>query len=139
MRDPLQHSHTAPKFAAADPVKTAHWYRDMLAFPRIATFPEAPYAIVARGALTLHLWHCTDPHIARNTACYVELASTAELDRLHAEWLNHSMHPDFAPGRIEASPRNQPGHGMREFHVWDPDGNLIGLGAELTLPKQLDE
>ena len=54
-----------------------------------------------------------------------------QLNRLHAEWLEASTYGDFAPGRIEAEPKDQPGHGMREFHIWDPAGNLIGFGASL--------
>lgn len=132
MDDPLQRSHTAPKFAAPDPVGLAAWYHDLLGFPRIATWPEHRYAIVARGSLTLHLWHCTDRHVAENTSCYVELGNCAALYALHAEWMRRAAQPGFAPGRIEDAPRDQPGHGMREFHVWDPAGNLIALGASLS-------
>jgi hypothetical protein len=89
------------------------------------------YAIVRRGALTLHLWPCPDRHIAENTSCYVELGSVEQLDRLHAEWLTASKQDSFAPGRIEAAPQDRHGHGMREFHVWDPAGNLLGFGAAL--------
>lgn len=42
--------------------------------------------------------------------------------------------PKFAapdPGRIEPEPKDAAGHGMREFHLWDPAGNLIGFGAAL--------
>lgn len=129
--DPLEISHTAPKFASSNPRQTAEWYRDHLNFPKIAIFENGNYAIVKRGQFALHFWLCQDRNIAENTSCYVELASVGALDTLHAEWLAASQLDGFAPGRIEADPKDQSGHGMREFHVWDPAGNLIGFGAAL--------
>lgn len=131
MSDPLDQSHTAPKFAAPDPAALATWYREQLGFPHGAIFGDGDYAIVRRGELCLHIWLCKDRHIAENTACYTEIATLDALDALHAEWLKKSDDPGFAPGRIDTAPRDAPGHGMREFHVWDPAGNLIGFGAQL--------
>ena len=130
MSDPLDQSHTAPKFAAPDPGAAAGWYATHLGF-RKAVFMNGDYAIIQRGQLTLHLWKCPDRQIAENTACYTEIGSVEALDRLHAEWLSNSKQDGFAPGRIEAQPKDQTGHGMREFHVWDPTGNLIGFGASI--------
>ncbi len=129
--DPLNISHAAPKFAAPHPGEAAKWYRDHLNFPKIKIFENGDYAIVSRGQFTLHLWKCEDRKIAENTACYVEIQTVEALDALHASWLVASQSEGFAPGRIEAAPKNQPGHNMREFHVWDPAGNLIGFGASL--------
>lgn len=114
------------KFAAPHPGEVAEWYRDTLGF-RVNIFNDGRYAIVARGQLALHLWECQDRRIAENTSCYVELASIDALNALHAEWKKAAI----APGRIEDEPVDQTGHGMREFHVWDPAGNLIGFGAAL--------
>lgn len=119
------------KFAAPDPGELAAWYRDHLGFPKCAVFGDGDYAIVRRGKLCLHFWPCNDRKIAENTACYTQIDSIEHLDMLHAEWLEASGQPGFAPGRLEDTPKDQHGHGMREFHVWDPAGNLIGLGAEL--------
>lgn len=120
MTDPLDHAHAAMKFAAPDPVEAAKWYQT-LGF-RAATYGD--YAIVRRGQLCLHLWPCAERKIAENTSCYVELE---EVDGLHAEWAAL----DLGKGRIEDAPKDQPGHGMREFHLWDPAGNLIGFGAQM--------
>lgn len=130
MHDPLEGSHTAPKFAAPNPGEAAAWYEKHLGF-RTAIFDDGGYAIIRRGKLALHLWKCPDRAIAENTACYTEIDSVEQLDRLHAEWLEASRYGDFTPGRIEAEPKDQAGHGMREFHLWDPAGNLIGFGASL--------
>jgi len=131
MADPLERSHTAPKFAAPDPGAMAKWYVEHLGFPRHAIYAEGDYAIVRRGGLALHFWKCEDRRIAENTACYTEIASVEALDALHAELLERSQGEGFAPGRVQPRPKDAPGHGMREFHVWDPAGNLIGFGAAL--------
>lgn len=108
------------KLAAPDPAAAARWYA-ALGF-RTAIYDN--YAIVRRGALCLHLWPCAERHIAENTSCYVELD---DVDALHTEWAAL----DLGAGRIEDAPKNQTGHGMREFHLWDPAGNLIGFGTQL--------
>ena len=115
------------KFAAPSPGDAAAWYKDALGF-QASVFGEGDYAIVSRGALTLHLWPCKDRYIAENTSCYVELTTVEDLNALHTEWSQAGI----APGHIDKTPKDQPGHGMREFHVWDPAGNLIGFGAALT-------
>ena len=130
--DPLDRSHTAPKFMAPNPGKAAAWYRDHLAFTKITIYLDGDYAIVGRGKLTLHLCKSADRKLAENTSCYVELETVELLDQLHAKWLEASRVDGFAPGRVEAEPKNQTGHGMREFHVWDPAGNLIGFGAAIS-------
>lgn len=131
MTDPLEKSQTAPKFAAPDPAALAKWYGEALGFPRHAVFAGGDYAVVSRGRLTLHFWKCEERRIAENTACYTEIETCEDLDALHAEWSANARKPGFHPGRIEDTPIDKPGHGMREFHVWDPAGNLIGLGAVL--------
>ena len=131
MDDPLVNSHTAPKFAAVNPGKMAEWYVENLGFPKSAIFESGDYAIVRRGDLTLHFWKCSDPTIAENTSCYVELRDVAALNALHAIFLENSKEDSFAPGRVQIEPVDAHGHGMREFHVWDPDGNLIGFGASI--------
>lgn len=129
--DPLDTSHTAPKFAAPNPAELAAWYERFLNF-RAAVFENDEYAIVARGELCIHIWKCEDRSIAENTACYTEMETIPALDMLHEEFLIASRRDGFAPGRVEEQPVNQEGHGMREFHLWDPAGNLIGFGAPLT-------
>lgn len=131
MTDPLDESHTAPKFAAPDPGEMAKWYVANLGFPQHVIFDDGAYAIVRRGDLTLHFWKCADQQIAENTACYTELRDVEALHALHTEILARSRAPEFAPGRVQEVMKDATGHGMREFHVWDPAGNLIGFGARL--------
>lgn len=133
MSDYLDGSHSAPKFAAPNPGALALWYVEHLGFPKHSIYENGDYAIVRRGDLTLHFWKCADLHIAKNTACYTQITSVTALDALHHEYFLASKKPGFAPGRVDCAPRDQTGHGMREFHVWDPAGNLIGFGAALLL------
>lgn len=128
--DPLATSHTAPKFAAPDPEVLAGWYEEYLGF-ETAVFQDGAYAIAARGELCLHFWQCDDRSIAENTACYTEIETLPALDMLHEEFVDASQKAGFSPGRVEAKPQDKPEHGMREFHLWDPAGNLIGFGAPL--------
>ncbi|WP_034387176.1 VOC family protein [Hellea balneolensis] len=113
------------------PGALAEWYQQHLGFPKKAVFEGGDYAIVRRGDLTLHFWKCRDRHIAENTACYTEVRSLEALDALHAEFISNAQNDGFAPGRVEDVPKTQTGHDMREFHVWDPSGNLIGFGAQI--------
>lgn len=123
MMDPLIKAHAAMKFAAPDPGAMANWYAGLGFKSRV--YEGGDYAIVGRGKFVIHLWKCEDRHIAENTSCYVELE---DVDALHAEWSKL----DLGEGRIEDAPQNKPGHGMREFHLWDPAGNLIGFGSALV-------
>ena len=90
MGDPLDRSHTAPKFAAPDPGALAAWYAEHLGFPEKAVFDEGRYAIVRRGTLTLHFWQCDDRNIAENTACYTEIRDVDALDEL--QWTAGGVH-----------------------------------------------
>jgi len=137
--DLLDESHTAPKFAARDRGELPKWYVRHLGFPKHAIFEDGDYAILRRGELTLHFWKCADRRIAENTACYTEVRDVAALDALHAEILARSKETGFEPGRVDPEPKDAPDHGMREFHVWDPAGNLIGFGAKLRESRAGDE
>lgn len=107
-----------PTFAAADPSASAAWYRDKLGFA--VKFEMDGYAIVGRDQeVEIHFWRCADKAIAENTSAYVR---TDDIDGLHAE-----MTGAAEGGRIsEVADRDW---GMREFYVWDPDGNLLRFGV----------
>ena len=85
------------------------------------------YGIAVKGDIELHFWLCADRHIAENTSCYIELAKADQIDELY----DHLKQKEdaFAPGRLSEAPQTH-GHGMREFYVWDPDGNLLRFGAD---------
>lgn len=114
-----------PLLAASDISLTLAWYERCLEFPRTRNFGD--YGIAQKGAVELHFWQCSERHIAENTSCYIELESPHQIDDLYDQL--KQKQDEFAPGRLSEPPKTY-GHGMREFYVWDPDGNLLRFGAD---------
>jgi uncharacterized glyoxalase superfamily protein PhnB len=108
-----------PLFPVADPQASAAWYCQHLGFAK--TFADADYAMIKRDAVEVHFWRCADPNIARATSAYFRVGD--------ADAVAASMHNVVAGGRIQAP--QDTAWGMREFYVWDPDGNLLKFGQEL--------
>jgi catechol 2,3-dioxygenase-like lactoylglutathione lyase family enzyme len=109
-----------PILASADIPATVAWYRDRLGFEARMTRPD--YGIVERDGIELHFWPCQDRSIAESTSAYLRVD---DVDGLHA-----SFEGAREGGRIsEVADR---AWGMREFYVWDPDGNLLRFGAPVA-------
>jgi uncharacterized glyoxalase superfamily protein PhnB len=108
-----------PLFAAADVAKAAEWYRDKLGFRIVSLYPDHGYAIVARDDIEIHFWTCNDRRVAENTSAYFR---PDVVDGLSA-----AMAQAKEGGRI--SPVENRAWGMREFYVWDPEGNLLKFGV----------
>ena len=105
-----------PLFASADISASVAWYRDRLGFAVAMDRPD--YGIVHRDMIEIHFWPCRERHIAENTSAYFRVD---DIDAVHA-----SMTGAAEGGRI--SPPCDRDWGMREFYVWDPDGNLLRFG-----------
>jgi uncharacterized glyoxalase superfamily protein PhnB len=108
-----------PLFAAADVSRAAEWYRDKLGFSIVNLYSDHGYAIVARDDIEVHFWRCNDRKIAENTSAYFR---SDDIDALSA-----AMAKANEGGRISAVENRA--WGMREFYVWDPDGNLLKFGV----------
>ncbi|MGJ3262376.1 MAG: bleomycin resistance protein [Salinarimonas sp.] len=110
-------ANACPLFPAPLPAATAEWYERALGF-EIALSRE-DYAIVRREGAEIHLYPCADRHIAENTSAYLRVQG---VDALRATM------PEALPegGRISLVATRD--WGMREFYVWDPNGNLIRFG-----------
>ncbi|QTL03642.1 VOC family protein [Aquabacter sp. L1I39] len=109
-----------PVLASADIPAAVDWYRERLGFEVRRTGPD--YGIVEKDGVELHFWPCQDRSIAENTSAYLRVD---DVDRLHA-----SFEGAREGGRIsEVADR---AWGMREFYVWDPDGNLLRCGAPVA-------
>jgi catechol 2,3-dioxygenase-like lactoylglutathione lyase family enzyme len=108
-----------PTFPTADVTKAAEWYRDKLGFKIASLYPDHGYAIVHRDDIELHFWKCDDRQAAENTSAYFRLDDI--------EGLHQSMLKAKEGGRI-GEVQDRP-WGMREFYVWDPDGNLLKFGV----------
>ena len=108
-----------PQLPAADVNEAATWYRDKLGFTINRVYPEHGFAIVCRDDIEIHFWTCTERRIAEHTSAYFRVD---DLDALHATLAGAND-----GGRLsEVADR---AWGMREFYVWDPDGNLLKFGV----------
>lgn len=106
--------------ASADIPAAVDWYRDRLGFEARMTGPD--YGIVTRDDIELHFWPCQDRSIAESTSAYLRVD--------HVDGLHASFEGAREGGRIsEVADR---AWGMREFYVWDPDGNLLRFGAPVA-------
>ncbi|MFG1357804.1 bleomycin resistance protein [Xanthobacter pseudotagetidis] len=110
-----------PTFEVADPSAAATWYRDKLGFA--VKWSMADYAIVGRDDdVEIHFWPRPATRPAdHSSSVYVRLD---DIDALHA-----TMTGAAEGGRI--SPVQDRDWGMREFYVWDPDGNLLRFGVPI--------
>lgn len=78
-------------------------------------FGDQGYGIAVREHVELHLWLCTDRHVAENTSCYVRVNDI------------HALEADFA-GRTKVRGAVKTPWGINEFHVRDPSGSLVKFG-----------
>ena len=111
-----------PVLPAPDPLQAAEWYADKLGFRILSIFPREGYAIVERDGIEIHFWRCKDRRIAENTSAYLRVD---DIDGLHS-----TMTKVSDGGRI-STVESQP-WGIREFNVWDPNGNLLRFGARVA-------
>jgi hypothetical protein len=79
---------------------------------------------VRRGRMEIHFWPCADPELPNASGCYLRVT---DVDALHRE-----MSPAVEPPARIVAPEDRP-WGMREFYIWDPDGNLLKIGAESSV------
>ena len=79
------------------------------------------YLMLQRDGCELHLWHCTERHIAENTSCYVR----ADTGLLHADF--------HGTGPATGAPR--PALGMRRCSSSTP-GNLLNLVNPNQMSRQ---
>ena len=109
----------APKLPAPIIADGVAFYRKLGFAP---TFQDEGYAVLVRDDVVLHLWPCDDRRIAENTGCYVYVA---DVDALYAEFQPLGIiHPN--------DPLQDKPHGMREFSILDPAGNLLTFGQRNT-------
>ena len=104
---------TVPVLASLDLAESRQFYTERLGFDCLHASDD--YLILRRDGCELHLWHCTERHIAENTSCYVRGDTAA-------------LHADFAQRGLLVEPPQLRDWGMREVHVIDPHGNLLKFG-----------
>jgi uncharacterized glyoxalase superfamily protein PhnB len=113
-------SRICPLLPAADTAATALWYADKLGFS--VKLDMRDYAILERDGAEVHLWKSDDRSLAENTAIYLR---SEDVDALHATFAGAAE-----GGRI--APPQDCDWGMREFYIWDPNGNLLKFGQPVA-------
>jgi hypothetical protein len=104
-----------PVLASLNHADTAAFYA-RLGFSVAVHDPE--YLIIGRDGIELHFWLCDDRRIAEATSCYLR---SPDVDTLHAEFAGKGED-------IEMTAPKDFAWGMREFYVWDVNGNLLRFG-----------
>ncbi len=101
---------TVPVLASLDLAASQQFYTELLGFDCLHA--SADYLMLRRDGCELHLWHCTERHIAENTSCYVRGDTAA-------------LHADFAQRGLLVEPPQLRDWGMREFYVTGPPGSPL--------------
>jgi catechol 2,3-dioxygenase-like lactoylglutathione lyase family enzyme len=115
-------ARACPLFPVADVQKSAAWYRDKLGFKIVNAYPDHGYAILQRDDIEIHLWKCDDPKVAEMTSAYIR---PDDIGAVHAD-----LQRAADGGRISDVAERE--WGMREFYIWDPDGNLLKFGVPVA-------
>jgi catechol 2,3-dioxygenase-like lactoylglutathione lyase family enzyme len=113
---------TSPQLTVSDVERTAAFYREVLAFPKVALFGSPPhYGIATRDGVTIHFARAGSPEEVRaNRAAadycdaVIEISGFAELVR---ELGDRKVELARAPTTTE--------YGMRELEIADPDGYAL--------------
>lgn len=103
-----------PVLASLDIERSAEFFAVKLGFMKVHV-AQGGYGIVANGPVEIHLWACTDRHIAEATSCRVQVRG---IERLYDQCKGHAIVHPKAP--LETKP-----WGTKEFAILDPDGNLV--------------
>jgi catechol 2,3-dioxygenase-like lactoylglutathione lyase family enzyme len=111
-------THARPVLASLDHAATAAFYAK-LGFSVAVHDPD--YLIMGRDGIELHFWRCEDRRIAEAMSCYLR---SPNVDALYREFSESA-------GEIEMSEPRDYEWGMREFYVWDPNGNLLRFGQRV--------
>jgi len=112
-----------PILVSRDIAKSVDFYQKLGFKSHYPSNPNADYAILYRGALEIHLSFFPDIVPAESyLACYLRVA---QVDELFQEFQTLDLPRTGIPrlGGLEDKP-----WGMREFHIVDPDGNLLKIG-----------
>ena len=103
-----------PAFPLADVAAGVVYYRDVLGFS--INYQMEGFAVMDRDRARILLITKTAQHKGI-ASCYVYVA---DADALHAELTAKGAN-------VEAAPVSRP-WGLREFRVFDPEGNIVTLG-----------
>ncbi|MEQ9487574.1 MAG: VOC family protein [Alphaproteobacteria bacterium] len=119
--------YAVPMLPSVDLAETRSFY-ESLGFT--VFYHDASFLGLTRGKLELHFWPCADRSICEASGCYFQVG---DVDKYHEQWSFLPVRPTLKPGetdfaRISGAPEDRP-WGMREFYLWDSNGNLIRIGS----------
>jgi uncharacterized glyoxalase superfamily protein PhnB len=103
-----------PELPLADVAAGVKHYRDVLGFS--VNYEKQGFAVMDRDRARILLITRTERHNGI-ASCYVYVA---DADALHAEFVAKGAN-------VEAPPVSRP-WGLREFRVFDPEGNILTFG-----------
>jgi catechol 2,3-dioxygenase-like lactoylglutathione lyase family enzyme len=103
-----------PALASLDIRRSVDFFCSVLGFSEVHA-SQGEYGIVSHGSVEIHFWACSEPHIAANTSCRVQVEG---IGALHAACqAAGAVHP--------AAPLGARPWGTTEFGALDPDKNLV--------------
>lgn len=108
-------SSTIPILPALDMQATINFYTGKLGFTLISDYGN--YALISRDGAELHFFACDDKYLAENSGCYIRVK--------HIEQLFEELSKTDAP---QAYPLELKEWGMKEFALFDINGNLLRFG-----------
>lgn len=103
-----------PEFPLADVAAGVAYYREVMGFS--VNYQMAGFAVMDRDRARILLITKTDQHKGI-ASCYIYVV---DADALHTELSGRGAN-------VEAAPVSRP-WGLREFRVFDPEGNILTLG-----------
>lgn len=110
-----------PILQVRSPRRTAAWMESALGLSAQWMAEDGSYAVVGGGGARIHYAQCADEGVLQVTAQNMELLlSTDDLD---AAWGKFQGQPDDFG---HSPPEDRP-WGVREFHVYGPDHELIRI------------
>jgi catechol 2,3-dioxygenase-like lactoylglutathione lyase family enzyme len=109
-----------PTLASLDIQRSVEFFRSVLGFEEKVHAAQGEYGIVCRGPVEIHFWACSEPHIAANTSCRVQVEGIEALYSACRE--AGVVHP--------CAPLAERPWGTLEFGVLDPDRNLVTFFQE---------
>jgi catechol 2,3-dioxygenase-like lactoylglutathione lyase family enzyme len=121
---PIVLKSVTPILCVGDVPKSAAFFRDQLGFDIDFLYGEPPfYGSVSRDDVCIHLRFVGQPNFADLAAREVSLIlATIEVSDVHG------LHAEFAARAVDIpQPPTQQVWGGTDFHVRDPDGNVISF------------
>jgi catechol 2,3-dioxygenase-like lactoylglutathione lyase family enzyme len=101
-------------------------------FALTARYDAEGYLIVRRGAVELHFFRADVDPYASYAGCYLRVAALDDWRAAFAAAL--APHGGATAGIPRLRDDGDQSYGLREFHVVDPNGNLLRVGAPIRAP-----